>query len=93
VNGKASGTAARRLELQQEEWMAHALSPDPRPSTPLGWSAAGGTIHGLALWWHLRRFTHRSDARAHRWTIVLALTFTLGLCVLPLIGLTGAAGA
>lgn len=54
----------------------------------LGWSAVGGTLHGLALGWRLRRFTLNPMPERIDGAIVLALTFTLWFCVPPLMALT-----
>lgn len=74
--------------------LAAALSlMDPGLAPLLGWSAAGGTLHGLVLWWRLRRFTLHPMPERIDGAIVLALTFTLWFCVPPLIALTRAAAA
>lgn len=53
----------------------------------LGWSAAGGAMHGLWLWLRLRRFTKVDMPERIDGVIVLALTFILWFCVAPLIAL------
>lgn len=58
----------------------------------LGWSAAGGAVHGVWLWLYLRRFmTHEMPERIDS-AIVLALTFILWFCIPPLIALVRATG-
>jgi len=59
----------------------------------MGWSAAGGALHGLVLWRRLRHFTRDPMPERIDGTIVLALTFTLWFCVPPLIALTRGAAA
>jgi 1,4-dihydroxy-2-naphthoate octaprenyltransferase len=56
----------------------------------LGWSAAGGAIHGAWLFRRLRRFTTREMPERIDGAIVLALTFMLWFCIPPLIALTRA---
>ena len=51
------------------------------------WSAACGTIHAVWLWRRLRMFTVAEMPERIDSTIVLALTFILWFCVLPLIAL------
>lgn len=57
----------------------------------LGWSAAGGAMHGAWLWLRLRRFTEADMPERIDGVIVLALTFILWFCVAPLIALLHAA--
>ena len=57
----------------------------------LGWSAAGGAVHGVWLWLRLRRFTTGEMPERIDGAIVLALTFILWFCIPPLMALARAA--
>ena len=59
----------------------------------LGWSAAGGAVHGVWLLRRLRRFKAGEMPERIDGAIVLALTFILWFCVPPLIALTRASGS
>lgn len=65
--------------------------PDTR--TLLGWSVAGGTVHGIWLWLYLRRFTAAEMPERIDKAIALALTFILWFCIPPLIALARATGS
>jgi len=65
----------------------------PDMAALLGWSAAGGAVHGVWLWRRLRRFTLDPMPERIDGVIVLALTFTLWFCVAPLIALARATGS
>ena len=62
------------------------------PGALLGWSAAGGGIHGVWLWQRLSRFKTGEMPGRIDGAIVLALAFILWFCVPPLIALSRASG-
>jgi 1,4-dihydroxy-2-naphthoate octaprenyltransferase len=59
-------------------------------SALLGWSAAGGAVHGIWLWRCLHRLANSNLPDRIDGPIVLALTFILWFCVPPLIVLASA---
>ncbi|HSQ73008.1 MAG TPA: NAD(P)H-dependent oxidoreductase, partial [Rubrivivax sp.] len=61
-------------------------------SALLGWSAAGGALHGAWLWRRLHRLTTGTLPDRIDGPIVLALSFILWFCVPPLIVLASASG-
>lgn len=65
----------------------------PDMAALLGWSAAGGAVHGVWLVRRLRRFTAGEMPERIDGAIVLALTFILWFCVPPLIALMRAPGS
>lgn len=65
----------------------------PDMAALLGWSTAGGAVHGAWLWLRLRRFTAGEMPERIDGAIVLALTFMLWFCVPPLIALMRGTGA
>ena len=69
-------------------WLAR-----PDMAALLGWSAAGGIVHGTWLWLRLRQFSVGEMPERIDGVIVLALTFILWFCVPPLIALMRGSGA
>jgi putative NADPH-quinone reductase/1,4-dihydroxy-2-naphthoate octaprenyltransferase len=86
ILGKCSSARLAMMATAAAPAIAALLSltrPDIAPL--LGWSAAFGTVHAIWLWRRLRRFTVAEMPERIDSTIVLALTFILWFCVLPLI--------